>query len=78
MTVQITINDTCTIQAANTLTFTTPLTVQARLFGWKQNKGKEGYFRTRDVVVSPPILRLAPGKTGIVRVVRLSKKPVRG
>jgi len=54
------------------------MTVQARLFGWKQKGNKDAYFKTRDVVVSPPILKLKPGQSGVVRIVRLSKKPDRG
>ena len=37
------------------------ISVQARLFGWQQKKGADSYFRTKDVVVSPPILKLKPG-----------------
>lgn len=54
------------------------MSVQARLFGWTQKKGADSYFRTKDVVVSPPILKLAPGKSGIIRIVRLTKKPISG
>lgn len=54
------------------------MTVQARSFRWTQQGGKESLQRTGDVVVSPPAVRLPPGATQIIRVVRTSKAPVRG
>ncbi|SNT76139.1 molecular chaperone [Paracoccus seriniphilus] len=54
-----------------------PITVQARSFRWEQGKGQERLRRTKDVVVSPPATRLAPGASQTIRVVRTSKRPVR-
>lgn len=68
--------------AATTLTLRndgrSTLTIQARSFRWLQNGGKETLQRTSDVVVSPPSVRLAPGTSQTVRVVRTSKAPVNG
>ncbi len=52
------------------------MTVQARLFRWSQGKKGDQLSLTKDVVVSPPILKLRPGKQAVVRIVRLSNKPV--
>lgn len=54
------------------------ITVQARVLRWKQDGGNESFSRTSDVVVSPPMTRLAPGAQQTVRVVRTSRAPVRG
>lgn len=68
--------------AATTLTLRNEgrdtLTVQARSFRWVQQNGQETLQRTRDVVVSPPAIRLPPGATQTVRVVRTSKAAIRG
>jgi fimbrial chaperone protein len=56
----------------------TPLNVQARIFKWTVQNGKNVLEPTRDVVVSPPITTLAPGTENIVRVVRVAKQPVNG
>ncbi len=55
-----------------------PLTVQMRLFGWRQQDGEDIYFQTQDVVVSPPIVEIAPGKFAVVRIVRRAESPLRG
>ena len=44
--------------------------VQVRAFGWKQEAGKDVYFPSNDVMVSPSIITIAPGDTQIFRVVR--------
>lgn len=54
------------------------ITVQARSFRWMQKDGQESLQRTGDVVVSPPAVRLPPGATQTIRVVRTSKAPVHG
>lgn len=55
----------------------TAITVQSRVFAWSQN-GQEQLKPTRDVVVSPPITKLAPGAVQTVRIVRTSRAAVRG
>lgn len=54
------------------------ITVQTRVLRWTQADGKETLEPTTDVVASPPAVNLAPGADYIVRVVRVSKQPVRG
>lgn len=54
------------------------MTVQARVLRWKQEGGKESLVRTGDVVVSPPMTRLAPGAQQTIRVVRTSRARVSG
>lgn len=55
----------------------TMMTVQARLFRWSQGKKGEQFHNTRNVVVSPPIVKLRPGKSAVVRIVRISKNPIK-
>lgn len=55
-----------------------PLTVQARIFRWSQKNGEDVLEKTPDVVVSPPILTVKQGASGVVRVVRVSRAPVNG
>lgn len=66
--------------AASSVTLTntgrTVMAVQARIFRWSQGKRGERFHNTKNVVVSPPIVKLRPGKKAVVRIVRLSKKPV--
>lgn len=54
------------------------ITVQTRSFRWQQSGGKESLQRSRDVVVSPPSVRLPPGASQAVRVVRVKKSAVHG
>jgi fimbrial chaperone protein len=52
--------------------------VQTRVLRWSQVGGKESLEPTIDVVASPPTVKLAPGADYVVRVVRVSKRPVSG
>jgi len=54
------------------------VSVQTRVLRWSQIDGKETLEPTTDVVASPPIVKLVPGGDYVVRVVRVSKQPVRG
>lgn len=45
-----------------------PVTIQAQLLAWSQQDGKDQLTPTREVLVSPPIFKLNPGATQIVRV----------
>jgi fimbrial chaperone protein len=51
------------------------LNAQIRVFKWVQKDGQDQLVETRDVVASPPALRLGPKKKSVVRVVRLNKSP---
>lgn len=53
-----------------------PMSVQLRTYRWTQQNGAERLTRSSDVVVSPPMTRLAPGAVQTVRIVRTSKSPV--
>lgn len=50
-----------------------PVTVQAELLAWNQDGGEDALVPTGDLVVSPPIFKLEPGKKQVVRVGRLKK-----
>jgi fimbrial chaperone protein len=50
--------------------------VQTRVMRWSQANGKETLEPTSDVVASPPSVKLAPGADYVVRVVRVTKRPV--
>ncbi|PWW04403.1 pili/flagellar assembly PapD-like chaperone [Hoeflea marina] len=56
----------------------TATNVQVRVFRWTKVNGKDRLEPTTDVVASPPITKLAPGSENVIRVVRVSKKPVSG
>ena len=47
-----------------------PVTLQVRAFGWKQDGGEDQFVQQDEVVSSPPIATVAPGKRQLVRVVR--------
>jgi fimbrial chaperone protein len=55
-----------------------PVNVQLRVFRWTQVNGVEQLEPTNDVVVSPPSTALPGNKDYLVRVIRVSKKPVAG
>jgi fimbrial chaperone protein len=42
--------------------------VQLEVVSWSQQAGREVYGPTRDVLATPPIFKLAPGGTQIVRI----------
>ncbi len=52
--------------------------VQTRVLRWSQADGKETLEPTTDVVASPPSVTMSPGADYVVRVVRVSRQPVRG
>ena len=51
---------------------------QIRIFKWIQENGKDKLVPTRDVVASPPLVKISPKGTNIVRVIRISKTPTDG
>ncbi|GGA86543.1 hypothetical protein GCM10011491_12740 [Brucella endophytica] len=54
----------------------TTLRVQARVFRSVEKNGKAVLEPTRDVVASPPMATLKPGTENLIRIVRVSKKPI--
>ena len=52
--------------------------VQVRIFRWQQKDGRNQLVPTRDVVASPPFTKIRPGRRNVIRIVRLSKRPVVG
>lgn len=55
-----------------------PITAQLRVFKWTRVNGQDQLTPTRDVVASPPLVKLAPGQPYVVRIVRLKKSGVAG
>ena len=55
-----------------------PINVQIRVFRWTQSGGKDHLAPTTDVVASPPSQTLGVKADYVVRVVRVTKKPVSG
>lgn len=55
-----------------------PINVQIRIFRWTQDGGKDHLAPTADVVASPPSQTLGVNADYVVRVVRVTKKPVSG
>jgi len=49
--------------------------IQIRVFKWLQENGKDELVETRDVVASPPAVKLGAGKKSVIRVVRVNKSP---
>lgn len=47
-----------------------PVTLQVRAFGWTQAAGSDRYDDQDEVVSSPPIATVAPGKRQLVRIIR--------
>lgn len=48
---------------------------QIRVFSWSQVAGEEKLEPTKDIVASPPMATVEPGKDFVVRVVRLNPQP---
>ncbi len=55
-----------------------PVSVQVRVFRWSQENGVERLEPTKAVVASPPSTKMAPGQEYTIRVVRVSKAPIKG
>jgi fimbrial chaperone protein len=51
------------------------INAQIRVFKWTQVDGKDKLVPTKDVVASPPAVKLGAGKSSVIRVVRRSKTP---
>lgn len=65
--------------AASTVTLnnsgTEAINAQIRVFKWTQIDGKDQLVPTKDVVASPPAVKLGPGRSSVIRIVRRSKTP---
>jgi fimbrial chaperone protein len=55
-----------------------PINAQIRVYRWSQKNGEEQLTPTTDLVASPPAARLGAGQDQVVRVVRVTDKPVEG
>jgi fimbrial chaperone protein len=54
----------------------TPIVMQAEVFQWKQKPdGTDDLVPTQDLVLAPPILKLAPGARQVVRLANLRAVP---
>jgi len=51
---------------------------QIRVFRWTQKNGVDRLTPTRDVVASPPFVNMKPGGSYNLRIIRVSKRPVKG
>jgi len=58
-----------------TNTGTEPIHAQVRVFRWTQADGKDFLEPSRDLVVSPPMVTIAPGDRQMVRVIRQVAPP---
>lgn len=61
-----------------TNTGTDTLHAQVRVFRWTQADGKDVFEATRDLVVSPPMVTIAPGDRQLVRIIRQVAPPSDG
>lgn len=51
----------------------TPLHAQVRVFRWTQVQGEDRLDPTNDLVASPPLVEIEPGRSQLVRIVRRSE-----
>ncbi|WP_172606028.1 fimbria/pilus periplasmic chaperone, partial [Vibrio sp. T9] len=58
-----------------TNTGTEPVHAQVRVFRWSQANGKDLLEPSRDLVVSPPMVTIAPGDRQMVRAIRQVPAP---
>ncbi|OON41968.1 protein CsuC [Izhakiella australiensis] len=49
--------------------------MQVRIFGWRQLNGNEQYQNQQDVVASPPMVRIEPGKRQLIRLIKQRATP---
>ncbi|GKT23183.1 fimbria/pilus periplasmic chaperone [Acidovorax sp. SUPP3334] len=55
----------------------TPVSMQVRVFQWRQADGKDQFDVQRDVVASPPISHIPPGQRQMVRLLATQPVPPR-
>jgi len=54
---------------------TTPAQLQLRVFAWGQEDGENSYATQTEVVGTPPMLRIEPGRRQLVRLTRMGEAP---
>jgi len=54
---------------------TDPVMLQMRIFSWRQDGKDEQYDEQREVIGSPPMIRIAPGAKQLLRLTRLQASP---
>jgi fimbrial chaperone protein len=54
---------------------TKPVYMQVRVLGWKQTAGKDDYSNQSEVIASPPVASIAPGKRQLIRLVKQTPPP---
>lgn len=52
-----------------------PLLLQVRVFGWTQQQGENRHDPQNEVVGTPPMVEIAPGKRQLVRLTRIAAVP---
>lgn len=52
-----------------------PVTAQVRVYRWTQANGEDSETPSREVLVSPPMIRLAPADRQLIRVIRTGAPP---
>ena len=52
-----------------------PVTAQVRVYRWSQANGEDKEEPSRDVLVSPPMVQLAPSERQLIRVIRTGPPP---
>lgn len=52
-----------------------PVYMQVRVLGWKQTAGKDDYSNQSEVIASPPVASIAPGKRQLIRLVKQTPPP---
>jgi fimbrial chaperone protein len=68
-------------QPIDTIRLTNPgkeqvINLQIRTVKWTQSNGVDNYEQTKDIIVAPPIMNIAPGKTQITRVGWRTPQPI--
>ncbi|CAI1666363.1 fimbrial biogenesis chaperone [Serratia entomophila] len=49
-----------------------PVYMQIRVLGWQQTAGKDDYRNQSEVIASPPVASIAPGKRQLIRLIKQS------
>lgn len=52
-----------------------PVYMQIRVLGWQQTAGEDDYHAQGEVVASPPVATIAPGKRQLIRLIRQTPVP---
>lgn len=52
-----------------------PVAAQVRVYAWSQAEGEDRLGATRELAISPAIVRIAPGASQVIRVVREGAAP---